>query len=371
MGQCRGRNLAVTIVGVLAAAIVVGATDPGALEAKIVYPPGKSLFTGDGKIEVRAFRPSAGPGNLVLSRGGGAEELPVGEGVVRVPVALQPGVNTLRLDGEAVEVFLEGSGAWQPPAGFEIPDAHAAGIGCEDCHRFENGQAQLLEPGGKLCARCHDDVKKVAGGTPVLHPPVEEGDCFACHSLHGAAIVRLSATASRALCLGCHDDPAKAPEGKDWPSRHRALDKGCLPCHAPHASAVPGLLKGSQGVLCAGCHRDKGLNPAGAKWATPHAPVAKGECTSCHGPHGATYRKLLTRSGNGLCLDCHQQMHKFHRSVKDDWPRATNVVVPEGFPLSSTGEFFCGGCHLPHGSDHKRLFIRPEEVLCRRCHRNY
>ena len=204
----------------------------------------------------------------------------------------------------------------------------------------------------------------------MIHPPVEEGDCFACHKLHGAAIRQLSAPARRALCLGCHEDPAKTPEGKDWEVPHPALEDGCLTCHAAHASEAPRLLKNAQASLCTSCHKDKNLNPSGATWATPHAPVAKGMCTSCHGPHGAPYKRLLTRSGNKVCQSCHEEPHQLHRGVKDDWPLAKKVTIPEGFPVSRAGEFGCGGCHLPHGSDNKRLWVRNEKVLCRLCHKN-
>lgn len=357
-------------MGILAAALLAGAGAPGSLAAKIVYPPDKSLLKGDGSVEVLAFRPgAAAPGKIVVGRSDGSREYPAGEGAVRVKVTLAPGRNTLQLDGETVDVFLEGDNAGTPPAGFEIPDAHAEGIGCEDCHRIEKEQAPLLASAGKLCLRCHEDVTRVEGQTPVLHPPAQEGDCFACHKLHGAAIKQLSAPARRALCLGCHDDPAKTPEGKDWEKPHPALDEGCVACHAAHVSAAPRLLKSAQATLCAGCHKDKNLNPAGAKWATPHDPVAKGMCTACHGPHGAPNLRLLTRFGNNVCLSCHKELHKIHRSVKDDWPLAKDVAMPERFPVSPTGEFGCGGCHLPHGSDHKRLWIRDPKVLCNRCHK--
>ena len=76
----------------------------------------------------------------------GAKEFPAGGGVVRVPVTLHPGRNSLQLDGETVSVFLSDAGSGKPPAGFEVPDAHAEGIGCGDCHRIEGDRAVLLDP---------------------------------------------------------------------------------------------------------------------------------------------------------------------------------------------------------------------------------
>ena len=319
MRRIRQRNL-VRAAGTIAAAIAIGTGAPGMLEAKIVYPPDSGLLKGDGKIEVLAFRPAvAGPGKVVVVHQGASKEYAAGTGVVRVKVSLSPGSSTLQLDGESVTVFLAGAGAEKSPAGFEIPDAHVEGIDCGDCHRIGEAQAPLLDPGGKLCLRCHDDVTKPNEQTPVIHPPAQEGDCFACHKLHGAAIKQLSAEGRRALCLGCHSDV--------------------------------------------------NLNPAGAMWATPHAPVAKGMCTSCHGPHGAPLKRLLLRRGNDVCQSCHKEPHTLHRSVKDPGHLAEKAVVPKDFPVSRTGELGCGGCHLPHGSDNKRLFIRDENVLCRACHK--
>jgi predicted CXXCH cytochrome family protein len=360
-------------VGTIATAIAIGAGAPGTLQAKIVYPPDNALLKGDGEIEVLAFRPAAaGAGKVVVVRQGTPEEYPAGTGAVRVKVTLPPGRTTLQLDGETVTVFLAGAGAQIPPAGFEIPDAHAEGIGCGDCHSIEKEQAPLLDPGGKLCLRCHDDVTGTKGRAPVIHPPAKEGDCFACHKLHRASIRQLSSSARRALCLGCHKDPAKTAAGKAWEVPHKAIEDGCLSCHAAHVSEAPSLLKSAQASLCAGnCHKDKNRSPLGAPWTTPHAPVAKGMCTSCHGPHGAPYKRLLTRSGNRVCQSCHKEPHPIHRGVKDDWPLAKNVTIPKGFPVSRDGQFGCGGCHVPHGSNNKRLWIRNEQVLCRACHKNF
>lgn len=307
------------LVSLLAAAVAAAAVVPGPTEAKLLYPPDKTLLSGDGAIEVLAFRPPGKPGTLAVAQRQGSKEHPAGEGAVRVKVVLRPGSSTLELDGETVTVFLGGDGAGQPPAGFEAADEHAVGIGCGDCHRLEGGKAPLLEAGAKLCLRCHDDVTKGAGEAPVLHPPAAEGDCSACHRTHGAAIRKLSPAGRRALCRDCHEDVSR--------------------------------------------------NAAGTPWKTPHAPVAKGDCTACHDPHAAPHRFLLSRYGNQVCLGCHQTTHKNHR-VAGPTSSSKQATIPEGFPVSRNGELACGGCHLPHGSDFKRLWIRPAEVLCARCHKS-
>ncbi len=37
-------------------------------------------------------------------------------------------------------------------------------------------------------------------------------------------------------------------------------------------------------------------------------PALLSGCTSCHNPHGAPYKKLLSAEGKNLCFQCHPQI---------------------------------------------------------------
>jgi predicted CXXCH cytochrome family protein len=80
----------------------------------------------------------------------------------------------------------------------------------------------------------------------------------------------------------------------------------------------------------------------------------------------AENRALLKGEGNALCAACHDTNEHSHAlqagadtefaSVPDDWP-------------TDGGSLACAGCHLPHASASKRLFVGGRETLCKACHR--
>ena len=51
---------------------------------------------------------------------------------------------------------------------------------------------------------------------------------------------------------------------------------------------------------CVRCHAEVGQNIA-----VPHAPLAEGDCSSCHKPHGLIGALRLQKDEPDLCLDCH------------------------------------------------------------------
>ena len=93
---------------------------------------------------------------------------------------------------------------------------------------------------------------------------------------------------------------------------------------------------------CLDCHEEMA---SAARFK--HAPLAGGDCTSCHKPHGLVGALRLTQEVPGLCLDCHPsdglQLEAAHRH-----PQVDN----------------CSTCHDPHGSDHPALLISAERELC-------
>lgn len=345
------------IRAVIAGALIFfGVTASCYAGAKIIFPPNKALLTGKGSIEILGFRSTgdAAAAFLVLTGDGMETQHPVAEGVFRIPVTLAAGANVIVLGKDHITVFLDGVKASE--AGFEIPDTHAVDNGCEDCHLIEKTAIKLLAEKGALCANCHDDVVKGPEGKPqtVVHPPVEEGDCLACHKFHGAAIKRLSPAGKRALCFECHDDLTAKKDGKT-PIIHKPVVLGdCTGCHNPHAAASPKLLVAQGQELCRKCHKDPSRTPGGAEWKVPHPALDEG-CQVCHQVHIATVPRLLKKAQAGLCFDCH-----------DDFLKVPEGKKMEIHPPAGDGE--CASCHKPHGSAEKKLLTAAGKELCLGCH---
>lgn len=177
-----------------------------------------------------------------------------------------------------------------------------------------------------VTANCHALLGKAA----VVHAPVAEGDCAACHAAtgkpHPGAGSMALAAKGRELCLSCHNDPAKG-----LPFVHPPVADGCTDCHAPHQGGNAKLLLQPGGALCLMCHDDV---MSGRK---VHGPVAAGNCAICHTPHASANQGLLTLPGNEPCLACHAQIGRVIEQAKSQHEPVANGR--------------CWECHTPHASD--------------------
>jgi predicted CXXCH cytochrome family protein len=218
----------------------------------------------------------------------------------------------------------------------------------------------VLAWSGLAAAACVTaDCHTILGKAKVVHAPVADRECDACHQATGqphpgAGSMELAAR-GRALCLNCHDDPAK---GQSFV--HPPVADGCTDCHSPHQSANAKLLLQPGGKLCLMCH-DSVM--AGKK---VHGPVFAENCAMCHFPHAGPNQALLTRPGNELCLSCHAQIGQIIKKA-----RSQHEPVANGR---------CWECHAPHASDYapylraaypEELYVtysREQYALCLTCH---
>lgn len=89
-----------------------------------------------------------------------------------------------------------------------------------------------------------------------------------------------------------------------------------------------------------------------------HAPVAKGQCTACHQPHGSGSKGLLVDTERDVCLTCHQKVEERFK--------ASRSVHPE-----KAGEGRCTVCHAPHTSEQPRLAAGEPLKVCASCHASH
>ncbi|RMF61701.1 MAG: hypothetical protein D6748_01025 [Calditrichaeota bacterium] len=109
-------------------------------------------------------------------------------------------------------------------------------------------------------------------------------------------------------------------------------ERKCNQCH--DRSQGTNRLKEPMPQLCFSCHTD-----FSKPYAVMHGPVASGNCTGCHNPHMSKNQKLLTRTGQNICLYCHESKLVFKNEEHEDLEPSDN----------------CTDCHDPHGGDDRFL----------------
>lgn len=207
------------------------------------------------------------------------------------------------------------------------------------------------------------------------HAAFESGDCSLCHQSADARNPGPVNGAVNDLCLGCHDDFKDILARK---STHAAATASCSNCHNPHNSTQPKLLVDEVGVGCLSCHekvRDQ-VNHSQIK----HDAVTTGaKCLNCHNPHGSHVEHLLTQLPMNQCLGCHDKDDVTdHTGRKLTNIKQLLADNPRQHSPVASGD--CSSCHNPHGFDNFRLlnqeypasFYAAFEIknyaLCFECH---
>ena len=180
------------------------------------------------------------------------------------------------------------------------------------------------------CFKCHQ-TEKFKG--KVIHQPVKENKCAACHSPHVAKHKGLLKIEEAKLCFQCHESiEEKVSQSKFL---HQPVKDGsCVKCHSPHAAEYSDLMDKDIADGCLSCHKK---NQKGYDY--PHQPYEKGQCNSCHDPHGAPNSNLIKKTAPSLCLDCHKK----------------EVDLKKRHLNKDLFELNCLSCHNPHGSKESSL----------------
>jgi predicted CXXCH cytochrome family protein len=182
-----------------------------------------------------------------------------------------------------------------------------ATAGAQDKRRSAGGTAAGSHPpvvstGPAACTSCHAPVM----AHRVMHGPAAIGECTACHSVvetNGRRVVTLVGGAqpgnTRQLCVSCHDDVGARLKAAHL---HAPVASGdCTSCHDPHGSAFRFQLAAGGNDACLTCHEDVAET---MKQPVQHGP-AVASCTMCHDAHASTHGSQLRGSANAVCLACH------------------------------------------------------------------
>lgn len=208
---------------------------------------------------------------------------------------------------------------------------------CLQCHR--EGAATHLDwqsgphaQAGVLCSDCHDPhVRERKHLRPSPFPRLRDAD------------------PTSQLCASCHQDVAAA---LDYPSHHPVREGaiGCVDCHDPHGD--PRMALEDRNEDCARCHQD-----VAGPWIYEHPPVVE-DCMTCHAPHGAAARDLLSTPQPVLCLSCHPLNDLWHHDVPGTGI-ATNRTISSDYPTDPREQVqaaeahpFLDRCNDCHGAVH-------------------
>jgi predicted CXXCH cytochrome family protein len=236
-------------------------------------------------------------------------------------------------------------------------------IACHNPHASPNNKLLIApQEQGKLCFECHENVKDQMG-RKVLHDPVSE-DCNNCHDPHSSANRFQLIAPTEKLCESCHRDvsPDIYESIDKAVFKHEPVAKGqCTECHLPHGSEVSSLLKGKGIKLCGSCHEELGYEIANSK--NLHGPVKTGACAECHNVHGSGFSRLLVRNfpekfyleykaeEYDLCFGCHNKDVAKTKNTS----KLTNFRDQEYnlhfFHVNRKKGRNCIACHNPHASD--------------------
>ncbi len=223
--------------------------------------------------------------------------------------------------------------AMQGPLGpeLEIGWSHAPyEVGeCSLCHERSDPESPggVTGPVNELCYGCHEDFREMMSSWESIHFVAELG-CTICHNAHNSEGRKLLLGEANELCTTCHGDIWILSTESEVTHGAVTSDAGCMNCHNPHASHVEKLLLQLPYDLCSSCHSTDDLEDDQGRLLTNigrliaenpelHGPVAAGDCSSCHTPHGGENFRLLVNeypakfyapydlANYALCFICH------------------------------------------------------------------
>ena len=242
-------------------------------------------------------------------------------------------------------------------------NTHPAEMDCKQCHKSivpshpQQGKKTFRTTTANSCSTCHVDTT----AQEIVHQPVADGDCTACHDPHGKLEGKLLPEKEMTLCTNCHDTLIS----DEITLLHGPIQEGkCSACHNPHGSRYEKLLIGDYSTkifinyskekykLCFSCHDRTLLRFPDTSYSTEfrdgernlhylhvNKPSRGRNCKTCHAIHGSKLPKLIAKT-----------------TAFGKWD------LPVNFKKTSTGGSCSPGCHEMANYDRKRP-INAEEII--------
>jgi len=235
---------------------------------------------------------------------------------------------------------------------------------CLSCHSIETTETKKAHKfypvSGTECVSCHNPhgAKKDDLIKQNKHKPFAKGNCQKCHNSPEAGNPLGLNKKGALVCLQCHK---KVDEDFNKINNHFFDGVFCINCHNPHTSDQSGMKKGVLKKICFNCHQDTTWRMSDKKTKFLHPEVKKGNCNSCHDPHGSNFRLLLANNEFAVCTSCHKRHATFSHPVGD------SAIDPR-----SKRDITCITCHALMASKHEfALRLDGKKELCIQCHTSY
>jgi len=256
---------------------------------------------------------------------------------------LAPGLNTIEINGEKIEVFFA-YGGLAPPGSFLSRRLHSGDISrCDNCHinLINIDKFEIF----KRCLNCHiitsENPDNQEDPATSRHFRVSTAECGLCHEAHSSVDSKLLKASPDEICGGCH--PREMREMEKETSHLAFKERGCATCHDPHYSGYDKVLKKPLPDLCRECH-DVAIDISAENLHS--ALKQERSCVSCHNPHGSA-PNLLRAEESVLCAACHPQI----------------MEAGHGKTLGA-----CLKCHDPHGLYVDGMLKSSAQETCEKCH---
>jgi len=249
---------------------------------------------------------------------------------------------------------------------------------CDACHELVDEKKhhfKLTAEMPDVCTECHDAVGE---NLKFKHGPMASGQCTACHDPHASAHPKLLSRAGNELCLDCHDELGERLS--ELKHKHQPAAEDCRGCHLAHGADNKMFLRGKLPDLCTDCHDGIAdlLEDAKVKHA---AMTEKNSCSVCHDPHASDAEHFLRKDPMALCMACHEKPVKTEDGKKVKLIGFGDLLKKNPVHHGPIQQNDCLGCHgAVHGGDFRRLlsaaypvtFYAPFKVetyaLCFKCH---
>ncbi|USN99276.1 MAG: hypothetical protein H6810_00950 [Phycisphaeraceae bacterium] len=237
---------------------------------------------------------------------------------------------------------------------------------CHDPHATDVA-AMLPEEPEALCLGCHADIADMIGNATTQHAAVtSEQSCLNCHAPHASNHERMLRNEPVDLCLKCHDKPIEAPDGTKLVDMKQLIESGgtlhgpvaqgnCTACHDIHGGGRDRLLageypsalyypfSGNAYALCFSCH-DQDLV------LVEESDVVTGFRNGAQNLHFVHVNKDERGRSCRVCHNSHAS--KNDHFIRDSIPYGpAGWELPIGYAGTATGGSCQSGCHQPFAYD--------------------